>query len=102
MQGRPQPVCSGGAIADYDQFRLLVESVTDYAIYMLDRDGCVVSWNPGGQRIKGYTASEIIGQHFSRFYTPEDRAADHPPLPTRRSAERRVRKDESSRGPPDR
>jgi len=78
MQGRPQPVWSGGAIADYDQFRLLVESVTDYAIYMLDRDGCVVSWNPGGQRIKGYTASEIIGQHFSRFYTPEDRAGGLP------------------------
>ncbi|HET6397020.1 MAG TPA: PAS domain S-box protein [Pseudoxanthomonas sp.] len=63
---------------DYDQFRMLIESVTDYAIYMLDRNGCVASWNPGGQRIKGYEASEIIGQHFSRFYTPEDCVAGVP------------------------
>ena len=61
-----------------DQFRLLVQSVTDYAIYMLDRDGYVASWNAGAQRIKGYAPEEIIGQHFSRFYTEEDRAADQP------------------------
>lgn len=54
-------------------FELLVNSVTDYAIYRLDREGNVVSWNSGAQRIKGYTANEIIGRNFSDFYTPEDR-----------------------------
>lgn len=60
------------------QFRLLVQSVTDYAIYMLAPDGRVTNWNPGAQRIKGYRAEEVIGQHFSMFYTPEDRAAGEP------------------------
>ncbi|AWY39227.1 PAS domain S-box protein [Pseudomonas putida] len=60
------------------QFRLLVQSVTDYAIYMLTADGRVSNWNPGAQRIKGYTPEEVIGQHFSMFYTPEDRAAGEP------------------------
>ena len=55
------------------RFRMLVEGVTDYAIYMLDPAGTVVNWNPGAQRIKGYEREEIIGQHFSRFYTEEDR-----------------------------
>ncbi|KAF1071074.1 MAG: Blue-light-activated protein [Pseudomonas citronellolis] len=54
------------------RYRLLVEAVTDYAIYMLDPDGLVSSWNPGAQHFKGYSANEIIGQHFSRFYLPED------------------------------
>ncbi|MET0581711.1 MAG: ATP-binding protein [Pseudoxanthomonas sp.] len=54
------------------QLALLVQSVTDYAIYMLDADGYVRSWNAGGQRIKGYLQQEIIGQHFSRFYLPDD------------------------------
>ena len=61
-----------------EQFKLLVQSVTDYAIYMLDPRGYVSSWNPGAQRIKGYLPSEIIGEHFSRFYTPEDREAGEP------------------------
>ncbi|WP_276121923.1 hybrid sensor histidine kinase/response regulator [Pararhizobium qamdonense] len=61
-----------------EQFRLLVQGVTDYAIYMLTTEGEVSSWNPGAQRIKGYEPSEIIGQHFSRFYTEEDRAAELP------------------------
>jgi PAS domain S-box-containing protein len=61
-----------------ERFRLLVQSVTDYAIYMLDTDGTIVSWNPGAQRFKGYTTGEILGQHFSRFYTDEDRAAKIP------------------------
>jgi PAS domain S-box-containing protein len=61
-----------------ERFRLLVQSVTDYAIYMLDPDGCVTNWNSGAQRIKGYLADEIIGEHFSRFYTDEDRAAGVP------------------------
>jgi len=54
------------------QLALLVQSVTDYAIYMLDANGYVRSWNSGGQRIKGYQQAEIIGQHFSKFYLPED------------------------------
>ncbi|MGH7925860.1 MAG: PAS domain S-box protein, partial [Candidatus Binatus sp.] len=61
-----------------DRFRLLVQGVKDYAILMLDPDGRVVSWNEGAQRIKGYTAEEIIGQHFSRFFTPEGIAANGP------------------------
>jgi PAS domain S-box-containing protein len=59
-------------------FRLLVESVTEYAIFMLDPDGRVVSWNVGAERIKGYTAEEIIGKHFSCFYASEDVASGHP------------------------
>jgi PAS domain S-box-containing protein len=59
-------------------FERLVDSVTDYAIYMLDPGGRVVSWNAGARRIKGYEAEEIIGQHFSRFYTEEDRTANLP------------------------
>jgi PAS domain S-box-containing protein len=55
------------------QFRLLVAGVTDYALYMLDPKGIVSSWNVGAERIKGYAAGEIIGQHFSRFYTDDDR-----------------------------
>jgi len=60
------------------QFRLLVRGVTDYAIYMLDPDGLVSSWNLGAQRIKGYAPEEIIGQHFSKFYTEEDRVSGVP------------------------
>jgi PAS domain S-box-containing protein len=60
------------------QFRLLVQSVTDYAIYMLAPDGRVTNWNLGAQRIKGYRPEEVIGQHFSMFYTPEDREAGEP------------------------
>jgi len=55
-----------------NKFELLVESVTDYAIYMLDTDGRVVTWNQGARRLKGYERDEIIGEHFSKFYTPED------------------------------
>jgi len=60
------------------QFRLLVAGVTDYALYMLDPNGIVSSWNAGAERIKGYTAEEIIGQHFSRFYTEDDRKHGRP------------------------
>ncbi len=60
------------------KFRLLVQGVRDYAIYMLDPDGRVTNWNAGAAAIKGYRAEEIIGQHFSRFYTEEDRAAEEP------------------------
>jgi PAS domain S-box-containing protein len=84
-------------------FRMLVESVTDYAIFMLDPDGYVANWNPGAERIKGYSRTEIVGEHFSRFYTNDDRLAGVPQqaLATARSQGRfeqeswRVRKDGS-------
>jgi PAS domain S-box-containing protein len=60
------------------RFRLLVEGVKDYAVYMLDADGRVTNWNPGAAAIKGYSAMEIVGEHFSRFYTEEDRQAGEP------------------------
>ncbi|WP_426200755.1 PAS domain S-box protein [Pseudomonas sp. TWP3-1] len=60
------------------QFRLLVQGVTDYAIYMLSPEGLVTNWNPGAQRIKGYAPQEVIGEHFSMFYTPEDRELGEP------------------------
>jgi PAS domain S-box-containing protein len=60
------------------QFQLLVSNVTDYALFMLDPEGRVASWNAGGERIKGYTSEEIIGRHFSQFYTEADRAANRP------------------------
>jgi PAS domain S-box-containing protein len=61
-----------------DAFRLLVEAVEDYAIFLIDSKGYVSTWNIGAKRIKGYNASEIIGQHFSRFYPEEDIAANKP------------------------
>jgi PAS domain S-box-containing protein len=66
------------SLSDDGRYRLLVEGVTDYAIYMLDPSGIVSSWNPGAERFKGYKANEIIGQHFSRFYTDEDKATELP------------------------
>jgi PAS domain S-box-containing protein len=60
------------------QLRLLVSGVTDYALFMLDPNGIVTTWNAGAQRIKGYSSDEILGQHFSRFYTERDRAAGYP------------------------
>ena len=68
-------------------YELLIEAVVDYAIYMLDVEGRVASWNPGAERIKGYTAAEIIGQHFSLFYTEEARAAGMPDKVLRIAAE---------------
>ncbi len=59
-------------------YERLVQSVVDYAIFMLDEQGHVSSWNPGAERIKGYSADEILGEHFSRFYTPEDLKRDIP------------------------
>jgi len=66
------------AVADERRFQLLVDAVTDYAIFMIDPHGVVVSWNSGAQRFKGYKPSEIVGEHFSRFYTPEDQATGLP------------------------
>ena len=65
-------------LSDARRFQLLVDAVVDYGIYMLDLDGYITSWNSGAQQIKGYTAEEIIGQSFSRFFTPEDLAARLP------------------------
>jgi PAS domain S-box-containing protein len=65
-------------LTEDSRYRLLVESLTDYAVYMLNAEGTVATWNPGAQRIKGYTAAEIIGQHFSRFYTDEDQRSGAP------------------------
>ncbi|MGB7036761.1 MAG: PAS domain S-box protein [Xanthobacteraceae bacterium] len=86
-----------------ERYRLLIEAVTDYAIFMLDADGIVASWNPGAKRLKGYESHEIIGQHFSRFYSEEDRNAGIPAraLETARRAGKfeiegwRIRKDGS-------
>jgi PAS domain S-box-containing protein len=64
--------------ASEESLRLLVESVTDYAIFLLDRKGHVATWNPGAQRMKGYTAQEIIGRHFRVFYPPEAQEVRHP------------------------
>ncbi len=88
---------------EQERFRLFVETVQDYAIYVLDAEGHVASWNRGAQRIKGYAASEITGQHFSVFFTEQDRR-DGKPLQELQTAERegqfqceawRVRKDGS-------
>ncbi len=85
------------------RLRLLIESVQDYAIFMLDPDGTVRGWNSGAQAIKGYQAHEIVGRHFSVFYTPEDQQAGKPALELRTAAAQgrvedegwRVRKDGS-------
>jgi len=67
------------ALAESEQrYELLIESVTDYAIFSLDLQGIVRDWNKGAERIKGYRAAEVIGRHFSMFYTPEDRDSDVP------------------------
>ncbi len=65
-------------VEESDRYRLLIDAISDYAIFMLDASGRVASWNPGAERFKGYKAEEIIGQHFSRFYPPEDRASGLP------------------------
>jgi PAS domain S-box-containing protein len=92
-----------GSQSTEGRYRLLVDAITDYAIYMLDPDGRVTSWNPGAQRFKGYTPDEIIGSNFSRFYTAEDQAAGAPTRALRTAREEgrfehegwRVRKDGS-------
>lgn len=61
-----------------EQFRILIQGVIDYAIFMLDPAGYVTTWNFGAERIKGYAADEVIGRHFSSFYTDEDKAMDMP------------------------
>jgi PAS domain S-box-containing protein len=66
------------SLSDDGRYRMLIEAVTDYAIYMLDADGRISSWNPGARRVKGYEESEILGEHFSRFYTAADRESGLP------------------------
>src|SRR6266436_4641272 len=99
-----QPISPVAELVSDDRgYRLLIEAVTDYAIYMLDASGIVTSRNPGAQRFKGYAPSEIIGQHFSRFYTEEDRKRGIPALALETASQKgkfesegwRVRKDGS-------
>lgn len=79
MSNEDAGTAAGLTQVDVDRrFELLVKAVKDYAIYLIDRDGRVASWNAGAERFKGYTADEIIGEHFSRFYTEEDRQAGEP------------------------
>src|ERR1700722_10383919 len=79
-------------------FRLLVSGVTDYALYMLDPSGIITNWNAGGQRIKGYAPEEIIGQHFSRFYSAADQAAGRPARALRLAREQGRYEEEGWRG----
>jgi PAS domain S-box-containing protein len=70
-----------------ERLRLMVESVRDYAIFLLDPDGRVETWNPGAEQIKGYRADEIVGAHFSKFYTPEDLTQGKPAMDLRTATE---------------
>jgi PAS domain S-box-containing protein len=81
----------------WDDCRLLVETVVDYAIFMLDPDGRVATWNFGAEKIKGYKADEIIGQHFSKFFPPEDIASGKPERELRLAADLGRFEDESWR-----
>jgi PAS domain S-box-containing protein len=75
---RRTPPSQGVSERIQDPFSLLVEGVTEYAMYMLDRHGFVRTWNPGAQRVKGYAAADVVGQHVSIFYRPDDAAAEVP------------------------
>jgi PAS domain S-box-containing protein len=102
-QQTPLPPMQRSKLAGDDVFQLLVDAVTDYAIFLLDASGHIRTWNLGAERIKHYTAPEVIGQHFSIFYTQEDRAAGRPERNLRDATEHgrvedegwRVRKDGS-------
>jgi PAS domain S-box-containing protein len=87
MSGQPHSTSTLADLARHgsEAFRLMVEGARDYAIFMLDPDGVIVSWNAGAQRIKGYLAHEIIGQHFSKFYTAEALAIEWPAEELRRA-----------------
>ena len=90
-------MATGIAPNEGEAFRLMVEVVRDYAIFMLNPDGIIVTWNEGARRIKGYMADEIIGQHFSTFYTPEALAMDWPAEELRRAREHGRFEDENWR-----
>jgi PAS domain S-box-containing protein len=106
-QSRSQPMGDNGSTVlsqTAEQFHILVDSVEEYAIYMLDRDGNVATWNTGAAKIKGYTAEEIVGKNFACFYTADDVAAGKPQRNLREAARRghirdqglRIRKDGST------
>jgi PAS domain-containing protein len=78
-------------------YQSMVETVLDCAIFMLDVEGRVVSWNAGAERIKGYRAAEIIGRHFSVFYPPEDARSGKPEWPPPTGADSRIRAGVSAR-----
>jgi PAS domain S-box-containing protein len=78
IKARPQKDLHPEQPFSDEQFRLMIEAVTDYAIYMLDPEGHILSWNPGAQRVKGYTQSEVIGKHYSMFFTNDDVKAGKP------------------------
>src|SRR5690242_2377285 len=75
--GRGQPPAPS-SLGPRDQLHLLIDNVVDYAMFALDTEGNITTWNAGAERIKGYTASEIVGRHFSVFYPPEDVAKGKP------------------------
>src|SRR2546425_121948 len=81
-----------------ERLRLMVESVRDYAIFALDREGRVISWNTGAERIEGYRTEEILGRHFSRFYQAEDVAQGKPEWELERAAREGQFEDEGWRG----
>jgi len=89
--------CLDHPVMPAHRYEQLVQSVVDYAIYMLNPSGHVVSWNAGAQRIKGYRADEVIGQHFSLFFTPQDCADGRPERLLRQALEQGVAQDEGWR-----
>ena len=89
--------CLESPVMPAHRYEQLVQSVVDYAIYMLDPSGHVVSWNAGAQRIKGYRGDEVIGKHFSLFFTPQDCADGRPDQLLRQALEQGVAQDEGWR-----
>ena len=98
----PKKWSSNSALSETaEQFHILVDSVEEYAIYMLDPNGNVITWNTGAEKIKGYSSEEIVGKNFASFYTADDVAAGKPQRNLREAARRgyirdqglRVRKD---------
>ncbi|WP_409259279.1 two-component system sensor histidine kinase NtrB [Pseudomonas sp. KCJK9009] len=89
--------CLDASLMPAHRYEQLVQSVVDYAIYMLDPSGHVVSWNAGAQRIKGYRRDEVIGKHFSLFFTPQDCAQGRPECLLRQALEQGVAQDEGWR-----
>src|SRR5687768_4704230 len=72
------PVIDLRAMSEQQRLQLLVNAIQDYAIYMLDAEGVIATWNPGAERFKGYRAPEVLGKHYEMFFTDEDRSADVP------------------------
>lgn len=87
MLHSPSPIHPSDPLQNAELYRLLVDSIEDYAIFMLDATGHVASWNRGAQNLKGYKQKDIIGQHFSIFYTPEDIAIDKPAFELERASQ---------------